>query len=680
MSALEVWHKQFGVKDHVLQDSAWLKLFVKNHDGEAFAKLVQRHAAMVHAVCRRVLGNVADAEDATQAAFLILAQRAQSIRNKADIGGWLFGVARRVALQSLRQRQRREARERLIASHSADNSPDLLAAREAALLCDAELLKLPMRYRQALVLCCVEGLSKSMAARRLGWPEGTVASCVSRGKKLLADRLIRRGVLPALAAAVLSTPAVHAVPASLGNVATPALALVAGRSLTHLALPGAIQLFYKVQSTMLFQRRLLFLLCSVCLVLAGPGLLWSWNVFHAPAEELAESAPVTQTDNPASDSRKAETDFARLQGRWKLVATVSHSQQPVDPFSGTMLGSMLEFKDNEFIQILVDGKVIKSPEIVFRINERVQPKELDVEMGKQGKSFIIPGLYALDTDTLVICTSNQVTSRPIEIGAARNGSTKIAIYRRVPTPGVPTAEEVRMAEELMLAKIGKSLQACVIAMHNYHSDYTRLPEAAIFDKKTGQPLLSWRVKLLPYLEPALDNVKLYKEFHLDEPWDSDHNKKLIPRMPAIFALPDTKAAKEFKTHYRIFVAPAKTPEGKNNLFAPCFTLSATERPTLGQLTVADGTSNTIALVEASDAVIWTKPDELIIEHDEAPIPSLGASPNSPYFVACHFDAANHLYKRVKGPVAANETYYKILRQMIGWKDGMNYDPSPIQVR
>ena len=102
---------------------------------------------------------------------------------------------------------------------------------------------------------------------------------------------------------------------------------------------------------------------------------------------------------------------------------------------------------------------------------------------------------------------------------------------------------------------------------------------------------------------------------------------------------------------------------------------------LEKLTLADGTSNTIALVESTDAVIWTKPDEILIEQDEAPIPSLGAIPNSPYFIATHFDGANHLYKRVSGsnPVI-NSWYYRLLRQMIGWKDGFNLDPSSILVR
>lgn len=680
MSVVDVWTKQLGIKHHAEQDGAWLLRFVKHHDGEAFAKIVQRHAAMVHAVCRRVLGNMADAEDANQATFLILAKRAHTIRQQKDVGGWLFGVARRVALQASRQRQRREAREKRAATPALHLSHDLLIAQEAAQVCDAELLKLPLRYRQAVVLCCVEGLPKSLAARRLGWPEGTVASCVARGKKLLAQRLIRRGVLPALAAAVLSTPVVQAIPPSLETVSTSAVALLSGRSLTNIALPGAIQLFYKVLSTMSFQKRLLFMICSACLVLVGPGLLLGWHLLITPTDPLTENDPVVQQEEskPVSMPKKAETDQERLQGRWKLVAVVSNSPETKNPFSINAIGSMIEFKGDKFIRVAADGKNDIVPGMVFRMNDRVQPKELDVTFSN---GITEPGLYALDTDTLLICESdannNGKRIRPIEISAARNGSTRIAVYRRVTAAGTPSAEEVRIAEETMISKVGRSLQACLIAMHNYHNDYTQLPQPAIFEKSTGKPLLSWRVMLLPYLEQG----ELYKQFKLDEPWDSEHNKKLISKMPAVFAHPGTKAAADFKTHYRVFVAPANTPEGKKNLYAPIFSLSPTEKPTLEKLTLADGTSNTIAVVESTDAVIWTKPDEILIEHDESPIPSLGAIPNSPYFVATHFDGANHLYKRVSSNnTVITSWYYRCLRQMIGWKDGMNNDVSSILIR
>lgn len=676
MSVVEIWKKQLGIEHQTEQDGTWLRLFVQQHDGDAFAGIVRRHAAMVHAICRRVLGNVADAEDASQATFLILAKRAHTIRQQNDVGAWLFGVARRVALQLLRHRQRREAREKRVAIQPNSESNDLLVAHEVALLCDAELLRLPLRYRQALVLCCIEGLPKSLAARRLGWPEGTVASCVSRGKKLLAKRLIRRGVLPALAAAVLSTPVVQAIPASLGNISASALALLSGRSLVSLALPGAIQLLHEVHSTM-FQRRLLYLACSTFLICTVPGLLWGWHLVTTPRPEQGIGTSAATATTP----QKPETDQERIQGRWKLVAIVSHDRQANNPFNRA-IGSILEFKGNQYIQIDADNNTEKAPRTTFRLNELVQPHELDTVFDN---TYTIPGLYSLDADTLVICTSQKADARPVEISASRNGTTKISIYRRVVASGVATAEDVRTTEEQLIAKVGRNLRACLIAMHNYHQDYFRLPSPAIFDKTTGKALLSWRVQLLPYLDPVLENDALYKQFNLNEPWDSEHNKKLISKMPAVFSHPGTATSKEFKTHYRVFVAPAKIPNGKKNLFAPCFTLAAESKtPTLGQMTVADGTSNTIAIVEATDAVVWTKPDELVIEHDEAPIPSLGAIASKHYFVAMHFDGTAGLYKGAAYTddkmVIAKEWHNRLLRQLIGWKDGINNDITPIKLR
>jgi hypothetical protein len=138
----------------------------------------------------------------------------------------------------------------------------------------------------------------------------------------------------------------------------------------------------------------------------------------------------------------------------------------------------------------------------------------------------------------------------------------------------------------------QAVRDILLAMHNYHSDYAKLPARAIYSKDK-KPLLSWRVQLLPYLEQD----QLYKQFKLDEPWDSEHNKKLVEKMPAIYRGSNAELNKQFKTKYVV-------PVGKDTIFSP------DGKPlTFGQITVADGTSNTIALLESSDdqAVVWTKP-------------------------------------------------------------------------
>lgn len=361
-----------------------------------------------------------------------------------------------------------------------------------------------------------------------------------------------------------------------------------------------------------------------------------------------------------------------------LVAVVSNNDVGFDPFAGRTIGSMLEFQGDQLRQYNADGSKVETPKEVqnlYRLNDKVQPKELDVVMTAPAKEVVIPGLYSLQYDTLIIYTSQPVYVRPIEISAARNGSTKLAIYRRVVPQGTLGVEQKRITEESAIAQTNKSLRECLIAMHNYHNDYKRLPAAASFDKQTGKPLLSWRVQLLPYLE----NDQLYKEFKQNEPWDSEHNKKLISQMPKVFAHPVNQSAREFKTHYRVFVSPASPAEGSSQKYAPSFSLSPQFRTTLGQITVNDGTSNTIAIVEAEEAVIWTKPDEIELADDSSEIPKLGAMPASPYFIAVHWDGASHLYRK-QGERMSREGTMKLLRQQIGWKDGMNFDVSGIVVR
>jgi hypothetical protein len=146
-----------------------------------------------------------------------------------------------------------------------------------------------------------------------------------------------------------------------------------------------------------------------------------------------------------------------------------------------------------------------------------------------------------------------------------------------------------------------NLKQIGLAMHGYHDAYGALPPAAIYDKK-GKALLSWRVLILPFIEQD----GLFKEFKLNEPWDSDHNKKLLARMPRIYANPGA-AAPAGHTSYQVFVGPQAIFEGKRGI----------------RLTdITDGTSNTMLTVEAAKAVPWTKPED--VPFDPArPVPAVG---------------------------------------------------------
>ena len=193
-------------------DRDLLRRFARDHDETAFDVLVKRHAPMVLGVCRRVLGNPADADDACQATFVVLARKAGSARWRPSVASWLYATARQVALNARTARARR-ARHEVKATARPGVSPlAQITAEELLAILDDELGKLPERYRAPVVLCCVEGLSRDEAAHQLGVPPATLKGQLERGRKRLHDALARRGV--ALGAALLALAAT--VPATAG--------------------------------------------------------------------------------------------------------------------------------------------------------------------------------------------------------------------------------------------------------------------------------------------------------------------------------------------------------------------------------------------------------------------------------------------------------------------------------
>ncbi|HEV3255739.1 MAG TPA: sigma-70 family RNA polymerase sigma factor [Gemmataceae bacterium] len=196
-------------------DGALLGRFISEKDEQAFAALVDRHGPLVLQVCRRVLVNVHDAEDAFQAAFLVLARKAATVRPREALPAWLHGVAHRVALKARSAKVRRLRKSQPLDAPPADPRPDPLAelsAREMFSIVDEELRRLPEIYRLPVILCCLQGRSQEEAARQLGWTPGSVRGRLERGRARLHDRLVRRGLTlsAALAAAEVSRGAASA--------------------------------------------------------------------------------------------------------------------------------------------------------------------------------------------------------------------------------------------------------------------------------------------------------------------------------------------------------------------------------------------------------------------------------------------------------------------------------------
>ncbi len=181
----------------------------------AFAALMDRHGAMVWGVCRRVLGDTHEAEDAFQATFLVLVRKAGSVQVDDSLGRWLYGVAQRVAHRARSEARRRDRRE-LVPAAVADDPARQAEREDLRGALGEELDRLPTRYRGPIELCDLQGLSYDQAARQLDWPSTTVKSRLARGRLRLRERLVRRGLAPAAAAtAALARDARAAVPPGL---------------------------------------------------------------------------------------------------------------------------------------------------------------------------------------------------------------------------------------------------------------------------------------------------------------------------------------------------------------------------------------------------------------------------------------------------------------------------------
>jgi RNA polymerase sigma factor (sigma-70 family) len=185
-----------------LSDPELLKRFTQERDEGAFTALVRRHGPMVLGVCRRALGNHADAEDAFQAAFLTLARKAPALSPSGSLACWLYQVAYRVALRARGQAATRRKHEQAAGGRPAGDPLAEITGRELLRALDEELQTLAERHRAPLVLCCLEGHTCDEAARRLGCSPRTLKRRLQEARRALGSRLARRGLT--LAAALLA--------------------------------------------------------------------------------------------------------------------------------------------------------------------------------------------------------------------------------------------------------------------------------------------------------------------------------------------------------------------------------------------------------------------------------------------------------------------------------------------
>lgn len=350
-----------------LTDGQLLERFLSRHDDSAFEAMVRRHGPMVYGVCRRMLRHVEDAEDAFQATFLVLVRKAASLQSRPTVGNWLYGVAYHTALKARAMLMKRRAKETALRER-VKPAPAEESWRETQAALDGELNRLPEKYREAIVLCDLQGKPRKEVARQLHVPESTLSGRLTTARRRLARGLRKRGLtLPgaAVAAALVPSP-LQAVP--------PVLVKATVQAAGSLALGGAITgvsarvtaLTEGVLKTMLLSK---LKLTAVALLLSSVALAWL-GTQSRPSSATAASNPgnpgqsgkaappaAAQAREPKTISTDASVDAVAFSADGKWLATqirvyeetgapqvriTAHILQLRDPISGEVKRKVLE--------------------------------------------------------------------------------------------------------------------------------------------------------------------------------------------------------------------------------------------------------------------------------------------------------------------------------------------------
>ncbi len=263
----------------IVADRELLRRFLTG-DEAAFTALVERHAGLVMGVCRRVLRHAADADDAFQATFLVLARKAGSLNWQESIAGWLHDTARRTSLKLRSSTARRrvveqqaaEARPEGEATHATSDPSSQATVHELSEILDEELARLPAKFREVILLSQIEGLSRDELADRLGISIAAVKDRLERGREQLRSRLVKRGVsLTAVALAAWLVPTTAQAAGSTALVAGTAQAAgaFATGKLAAGTVPAAVTLAQGVLKMMGFEKMKMVAACMVSLLTAG---------------------------------------------------------------------------------------------------------------------------------------------------------------------------------------------------------------------------------------------------------------------------------------------------------------------------------------------------------------------------------------------------------------------------
>jgi RNA polymerase sigma-70 factor (ECF subfamily) len=383
-------------------DAQLLSRFVAQRDESAFAALVERHGPMVFAVCRRILRDSHDSEDAYQATFLVLARKASSIAQPETLGNWLYGVAYRTALQGRTTAAKRRAQEVQHVVAPTERDPvDELIVKEISLLLDEELNRLPTKYRTPFVLCYLSGQTHEEIASVLGCPRKTVTTRLMRARERLRGRLVRRGMTLASGtlATLLSEKSLTAASVSIPDVdltARAALQFVTNATIATRTVSAPVAALAKGVLISMTVKKVKFVIAALfaAAIFGGTAGLLALQAFAGwkgenPIAGSKAGKDHATTDEKTANEDKPKSDKELLQGTWVEESRGADEKKAAEGDRWKLVF------DEDKVTWTDKGK---DREGTFSVDPDRKPKEIDLTLANP--SLVLNGIYELRDDTL----------------------------------------------------------------------------------------------------------------------------------------------------------------------------------------------------------------------------------------------------------------------------------------